>query len=427
MAVSYSDRISMLFRERAQISAEHYKASQAATLLTLEHNKLIQQSEQTGRGDGSRQRAQQKALQKGEELRKARSRAEQLARDLYQKETDIADVIAALVAASKLLPSADDTMRQTNEKLAAIKQQLQHIDDRIKTITPAITGLQRVTESAAAQHSDYIKAAKSEAHSNAAAIAQALRDLSKQSRSLQRISRDLRGGQGTAVARLGWREMTELTEPRSPLLPDEEMSSLPENVTILLFASEPPDQERIDLGKEIREILLKIEEARFRDRITLRPWLATEPLDLIPNINRHKPHMVQFSGHGTPDGILMMGPPNRSQPLAADQLIQMLKWSGENLRIVFFNICDSEEHAHAAAQVVDGAIGMRGKLHDNPARVFAASLYSGLAFGRSLKHAFYQACAAIGNEPDSSIPQLFFRDGIDPHEIVLVRPGVDDG
>jgi len=69
---------------------------------------------------------------------------------------------------------------------------------------------------------------------------------------------------------------------------------------------------------------------------------------------------------------------------------------------------------------------MRGDLHDSPARVFAASLYSGLAFGRSLKHAFYQACAAIGNEPDSSVPQLFFRDGTDPHEIVLVRPGNDD-
>lgn len=66
-------------------------------LLTLEHNKLIQQAEQTGRRDGSRQRAQQKAQQKGEELRKARSREEQLARDLHQKETDIADVIAALL------------------------------------------------------------------------------------------------------------------------------------------------------------------------------------------------------------------------------------------------------------------------------------------------------------------------------------------
>jgi hypothetical protein len=427
MAVSYSDRISMLFRERAQISAALYQAEQVAGRLTQEHNKLIQQAEQSGRRDGSRQRAQQKAQRKAEELEKARSRAGELSRDVHQKETEIADVLAALVAASRFLPSGDDTMRQINENLATIKQQLQHIDDRIKTITPTITGLHRALESAASQQSDDIQAVKSAAHANAAALARVLGELTNQSRSLRRISGDLTGGHGTAVAKLGWRDMPEPTESRSPLLSDEAMSSLPERVTILFFASEPPDQERLDLGKEIREILLKIEEARFRDRITLQPWLATESLDLIPNINRHKPHMVQFSGHGTPDGILLMGPPNRSEPLAADRLIQMLKWSAEDLRIVFFNICDSEEHAHAVAQVVDGAIGMRGDLHDRPARIFAASLYSGLAFGRSLKCAFHQACAAIGNEPDASIPQLFFRDSTDPHEVVLVRPRRDDG
>ena len=102
-------------------------------------------------------------------------------------------------------------------------------------------------------------------------------------------------------------------------------------------------------------------------------------------MNRHKPHMVQFSGHGTPDGLLMMGPRDRSAPLAAGRLINMLKWAGEDLRIVFFNICDSEEHARAAARIVDAAIGMRGQMHDAPARVFAAHLYSGLAFGNSLK------------------------------------------
>jgi hypothetical protein len=45
-----------------------------------------------------------------------------------------------------------------------------------------------------------------------------------------------------------------------------------------------------------------------------------------------------------------------------------------------------------------------------------------LAFGSSLKRAFHQACAAIGDEPDSVVPQLFFRNGSDPHKVVLVRP-----
>jgi hypothetical protein len=53
---------------------------------------------------------------------------------------------------------------------------------------------------------------------------------------------------------------------------------------------------------------------------------------------------------------------------------------------------------------------MRGEMHD------------GSAFGNSLKKAFLQACAAIGDEPDTPVPRLFFRHGVGPHEIVPVRP-----
>jgi hypothetical protein len=62
-----------------------------------------------------------------------------------------------------------------------------------------------------------------------------------------------------------------------------------------------------------------------------------------------------------------------------------------------------------------------------PARHFAASLYSGLAFGNSVKRAFHQACAVIGDEPHSVMPQLFVRHGIDPHMVVLVRPEEEEG
>ena len=82
-------------------------------------------------------------------------------------------------------------------------------------------------------------------------------------------------------------------------------------------------------------------------------------------------------------------------PLAADRLIQMLTWAGEDLRIVFFNVCDSEEHARAAARVVDGAIGMRGKMHDTPARIFAANLYSGL--GKKARGAVVATFNSRGN------------------------------
>ena len=154
---------------------------------------------------------------------------------------------------------------------------------------------------------------------------------------------------------------------------------------------------------------------------------AAQAFDLVPGMNRHKPHMVHFSGHGTADGVVMMGPHDRSEPVAADRLIRVLRRTGENLRVVFFNICDSESHARAAAQFADTTIGIHGQMHDTPARHFAASLYPGHAFGHSVKRAFHQACATIGDEPDSVMPQLFFRHGIDPHTVVLDRPEEEEG
>lgn len=424
MASFDHQRMRGLFRERARLGETLRQAEVEASSLTLEHNRLIRKADAAAT-DGGRQRARELAGRKGEELKKARARVEELSKEYQQKETEIADMIAALWAASQSLFS-EDTVRQLNDHLGETNQRLRRIDEGIGSIPPAFEALARAIEDQAGflrSTENNIGAVMSATDSAAVTIRQILSDLRQQSRELQAISANpIR--QDTPVVQMGWRPgaPTE-TSPHSPQLPAEALSSLPEKVTVLLFASEPRELTRPDLDREIREILSKINEAKFGAHIDLRPWPATEPLDLIPNMNRHKPHMVQFSGHGTADGLLMMGPRDRSVPLAADRLIQMLRWAGEDLRIVFFNVCDSEEHARAAARIVDGAIGMRGNMHDTPARVFAAHLYSALAFGRSLKRAFHQACTAIGDEPDSSVPQLFFRNGCDPHKLVLVRPG----
>jgi hypothetical protein len=439
MAAFSAERLGELFRERARLSEALRLAQLEVESLTLEHNALIREAEDAATS-GGRQRAQLRAARKGEEGKYARAREEQLSRDLHQKETEIADMIGALWAASKPLLSGG-ALQQLNEHLAEISQQLRRIEDELRPVAPAFDVLQAAARdqtehlrSAQARQGASLDAVLSAADSAAGVLTHIQQELRHQSRSLQVIGSKLPAQArrvlrpDAPVVQLGWRRGAQpVTEPRSPELAPEVVSALPERVTVLLFASEPRDQPRADLDKEIREILAKLDEAKFGEHIILRPWLAAQAFDLIPNFNRYKPRMVQFSGHGTPDGFLMMGPRDRSEPVAADRLIQMLKWTGEDLQIVFFNICDSEEHARAAAQVVAGSIGMRGKMHDAPARFFAAHLYSGLAFGHSLKSAFHQACAAIGDEPDSAVPQLFFRNGSDPHKTVLVRPDGGDG
>jgi hypothetical protein len=67
---------------------------------------------------------------------------------------------------------------------------------------------------------------------------------------------------------------------------------------------------------------------------------------------------------------------------------------------------------------------MNTSIGDEAARVFASSFYSAIGFGRSVLDAFNQAKTALMLEgiPEANTPVLFTREGINPEDIVLVRP-----
>ena len=96
----------------------------------------------------------------------------------------------------------------------------------------------------------------------------------------------------------------------------------------------------------------------------------------------------------------------------------------DNIRVVLFNSCFSSEQAEAITQYVDVAIGMNDSIGDEAARVFAAQFYSAIGFGRSITQAFDQAKAALMLEgiPEERIPELFVGDGVEPEDVILVRP-----
>jgi hypothetical protein len=86
-----------------------------------------------------RQRAQLQASQRGEEAARARAHADGLSRQLHEKETEIADLIGALRAASQSLLSAD-TIRQLNDHPGAIGH-LERADGRAATLIPELSNL----------------------------------------------------------------------------------------------------------------------------------------------------------------------------------------------------------------------------------------------------------------------------------------------
>jgi hypothetical protein len=209
----------------------------------------------------------------------------------------------------------------------------------------------------------------------------------------------------------------------------ERMSRLPEKITVLFFASNPADQEPLRLDEEARAIREMIRRSDHRDAVKFESHWAVRPLDVLQAINEHTPRIVHFSGHGSDqDEILFQDSAGNTKPVSKEALVQtMLAGSGE-IQLVFFNTCFSHRQAEAVVKHVAAAIGMQVEIGDEAARVFAAQFYSAVGFGKSVKHAFEQARAALMLEgiPEEDTPVLHVGAGVDPEDLVLVRPMSQD-
>jgi CHAT domain-containing protein len=204
----------------------------------------------------------------------------------------------------------------------------------------------------------------------------------------------------------------------------EVVQQLPEAITVLFLAANPRDTTWIGLDEEIRLVDHKLRASEHRDAVTLKAAWAVRPDDLLQALNRFRPHVVHFAGHGNEDEIALQDADGNSKPISTDLLVQLMQLMIDNVRLVVFNTCQSRTHAEAVITHVDVAIGMNASIDDEAARVFSAQLYSAVGFGRSVQQAFEQARLELQLQgiPGAATPELFVRPGVDPDQVFLVRP-----
>ncbi len=78
----------------------------------------------------------------------------------------------------------------------------------------------------------------------------------------------------------------------------------------ILFLAANPAGARLALDEEVREIETKIRTAEHRDTLRLISKWAVRPDDLLQSLNQHRPHIVHFSGHGSPGEEIVLQDPN---------------------------------------------------------------------------------------------------------------------
>lgn len=203
------------------------------------------------------------------------------------------------------------------------------------------------------------------------------------------------------------------------------LKNIPKKITVLFLASNPINQIQLRLDEEARSISEMIRKAKHRDSVKLESCWALQPMDLLQSLNDFKPTIVHFSGHGSDDDeIVFQAQDGTAKLVSKEAIVQTMMASSEDIRLVFFNTCYSNNQAEAVSQFVDATIGMNTSIGDNAARIFSSQFYSSIGFGLSVAKAFQQAKALIMMEgiPEENTPQLFIKEGRNADEIILVQP-----
>lgn len=123
---------------------------------------------------------------------------------------------------------------------------------------------------------------------------------------------------------------------------------------------------------------------------------AARKLDLQHHINKFKPELIHFSGHGSREGELVFederGEAQVISPEALEAVFSVLSCP---VKCVLLNLCYSSIQAMAIAKYVGCVIGMSAKVPDEIAIVFSRAFYSAVAHNMSIGKAFKQGVAEM--------------------------------
>ncbi len=199
-------------------------------------------------------------------------------------------------------------------------------------------------------------------------------------------------------------------------------------VSTLVLMSVNPETEEED-----EQLLVLNEEQKVydaRDSSRFQDWIRIEPLRdakfarLAKSLRLHKPIALHLSGHGQPDGsIVLFDEENQPYAMTAEGLAKLFCVHKDTLKLIVLSACHSQVLAMLLTGDIDVVIGMTGEIDDDAAILFSDVLYNALFDGASVGDAFNTAHSAlIARHPgEAQYPRLTYRAGVDPARLRIVE------
>jgi hypothetical protein len=171
-----------------------------------------------------------------------------------------------------------------------------------------------------------------------------------------------------------------------------------DELTVLCLLAGPREASQLQLRREYRTIEEAVRRGRQR---TLRVELsaATRRHDILPALSEHRPDIVHFAGHGSPNGYLLLEEDDgRVAPVSAEGLAGVLKSAG-GVSVAVLNACHLGRYLDVISPYAREVIGSPERLPDRDALAFSQGYYSALALGESWQRAFDSGVATVGLGP----------------------------
>ena len=149
-----------------------------------------------------------------------------------------------------------------------------------------------------------------------------------------------------------------------------------QKLKVLFFASDPSDESRLHLGKELQSIRTKLKD---NEDFEIKDHLASTANDIMNEIMIYKPQIVHFSGHGTAEGQLKFEDElGNAKSIPPEALATLFSLTKDFIKCVIVNTCYAEKQAKAIANYIPIVIGTKSEISDDTAISFSSGFYTAL-------------------------------------------------
>lgn len=180
---------------------------------------------------------------------------------------------------------------------------------------------------------------------------------------------------------------------------------------ILFLTANPTNTSLLRLDEELRKVKDNLAQTTSRDSFQLVSESAVRIVTITGAMQKFKPSIVHFSGHGTgDDGIVIEDESGKALFFPTQGISRLFRLFRNQVKCVLLNACYSKVQAQEISTNGIYVIGMNKAIGDKAAIDFAVGFYQSLGEGNTFEFAFEIAMVNISpNLTDANTPEIWYN------------------